>query len=66
MITSMPVGKFVCRYDGIVCVISSGSRVFQLVVEERGSWREYLSRICVIRCRSDVCVSGSVSAQAYV
>ncbi len=31
-------------------------------VNERGSWRRYLSRICVIRCWNDVCASGSISA----
>jgi hypothetical protein len=45
--------------------ISSGSRVFQWAVDEGGSWRGYLSRICVIRCCSDVYASGSVSAHAY-
>ncbi len=65
MITSMHVGKFVCRFVGVVCVVSSGSRVFRWAVEERGGWRGYLSRIFVIRCWSDVCASGFVSAQAY-
>ena len=35
-------------------------------MEERGSWRGYISRICVIWCWSDVYASGSVSAHAYV
>ncbi len=37
MITSMPVGKFVCRFVVEMCVISSRSRVLQGAVEERGS-----------------------------
>ena len=35
MITSMPVGKFVSRSVGTLCVISSGRRVFQWAVKER-------------------------------
>ena len=35
-------------------------------VDEGGSWLGYFSRICVMRCWSDVYASGSVSAQAYV
>ena len=66
MIMSMHVGKFVCRSVGVICVTSSGSRVFQWAVEERGSWRGHISRICVIWYWSDVYASGYVSAQADV
>ena len=66
MIMSMPVGKFVCRSVGVMWVMSRGRRLFQSTVDERGSWLGYFSRICVIRCLSDVYASGSVSAQAYV
>ena len=66
MILSMHVGTFVCRSVGVVRVISRGTKVFRWAIEERCSWRGYLSRICVIRCGSDVCASGSLSAQAYV
>jgi L-asparagine transporter-like permease len=66
IIKPMHVGKFVCRFVGVMLVGSSGSRVFQWAVEERGRWRGYLSRICVIHCWSNVCVSGFISAQAYV
>ena len=66
MIMSMPMGKFVCRYVGVVRVMSSGIRVFQWAAEERGSWRGYFSCICAIRCWSDVYASGSVFAHAYV
>ena len=66
IIMSMPVGKFVCRSVGVVWVMSSGRRLFHWAVDEGGSWRGYFSRICVMRCWSDVYASGSVSAQAYV
>ncbi len=66
MIMSMPVGNFVCRYVGVMWVMSSGKELFQWAVAAGGSWRGYFSRICVIRCWSDVYASGSVSAQAYV
>ena len=66
MIMSMLVGRFVCRSVGVVWVMSSGRRLFQCAVDEGGSWREYFSRICVMRCWSNVYASGSVSAQAYV
>jgi hypothetical protein len=66
VIISMHVGKFVFRYVGVMRVISNGSRVFLWAMEERGSWRGYLSCICVIRCWSDVCAFGSVSTQEYV
>ena len=47
MIMSMHVGKFVFRSVGVVLVISSGSRVFQWAVVERGSWRGVsLSQLC--------------------
>ena len=65
MIMSMHVGNFVCRLVGVVWVMSSGRRLFQWAADEGGSWRGYFSRICVIRCWSDVYAFGSVSAQAY-
>ena len=34
MIISMPIGKFVCRYVGVVWVMSSGRRLFQWAVDE--------------------------------
>ena len=37
MIMSMPVGKFVCRSIGVVCVMSSGKRLFQWAVDEGGT-----------------------------
>ncbi len=58
MIMSMSVGKLVFRSVGVVWVMSSGRRLFQWAVDERGSWRGYFSRICVIRCWSDVYASG--------
>ncbi len=66
MIMSMPVGKFVCRSECVMWVMSSGRELFQWAVAAGDSWRGYFSRICVIRCWSDVYASGSVSAQAYV
>ncbi len=66
IIMSMPVGKFVCRLVGVMWVMSSGRELFQWAVAAGGSWRGYFSRICVIRCWSDVYASGPVSAQAYV
>ena len=66
IITSIHVEFFVYRSVGVMLVVSSGSRVFQWAMEEIGSWRGYLSRIYVIRCWSDVCASGFVSAHAYV
>ena len=66
IITSIPVGKFVCRFVGVICVVSNGSSVSHWTVEESGSWRGYFSLICLIRCWIDVCASGFVSTQAYV
>ena len=33
IITSIPAGKFVCRFVGVICVVSSGSSVSQWTVE---------------------------------
>ena len=66
MIMSMHVEKFVCRSVGVVWVMSTGRRLFQWAVDEGDSWRGYFSRICTIRCWSDVYASGSVSDQACV
>ncbi len=41
IIMSIPLGKFVCRYVGVFCVVSSGSSVSQWAVEESGSYRGY-------------------------
>jgi len=62
MITSMLVGKYYYRFVGVMLVVSSGNRAFQRAIAEIGTWRGYLSRVCVIRCWSDVCTSGYVSA----
>ncbi len=65
IIMSMPVGIFFCRSVGVMWVMSSGKELLQWAVAAGGSWRGYFSRICAIRCWSDVYASGSMSAQAY-